>query len=77
MEKQFSSLGISLIRIDAIEGKMIDNDIINKVNNEQNTFAHFGKMHYGEIGCFDSFVKSFGIISKQKEDFAILLKMMY
>jgi glycosyl transferase family 25 len=74
MEKQFSSLGVSLQRIDAVNGKNLSQEAINKARKEQDTFAHFGKMHYGEIGCFDSFVKSFNMIANQKEDFAILFE---
>lgn len=74
MEKQFSSFGFSITRIDAMDGEKIDNEAINKARSEQNIFAHFGKMHHGEIGCFNSFIKSFDIISNQKEDFAILFE---
>ena len=74
MEKQFNALGVPLVRIDAVDGKKLDDDVINKARGEQNMFAHFGKMHYGEIGCFNSFIKSFEIISNQKEDFAILFE---
>lgn len=74
MEKQFNALGVPLVRIDAVDGKKLDDDVINKARSEQNMFAHFGKMHYGEIGCFNSFIKSFEIISNQKEDFAILFE---
>ena len=74
MENQFFSLGISLTRIKAIDGKMLSYEDITKARNEQNVFSHFGAMHNGEIGCFNSFMKSFEIISNQQESFAILFE---
>ena len=74
MENQFKNLNISFERISAIDGKKLDLNSKLKANSEQNMFAHFGKMNYGEIGCFQSFIKSYNIISNQKEDFALLLE---
>lgn len=74
MQEQFKNLNIKADRISAVYGKDLDSDFLKKSKAKHNILAHFPYPNDGEIGICETHFKLWDIISKQKEDFAIVLE---
>ena len=74
MEKQFKELNIPITRISAVYGKELDRDFIKKEKKKHNILAHFPFPNDGEIGICLTHFKLWDFLSKQPEDFSIVLE---
>jgi len=75
MEQQFDNLGIKAIRVKAIDGKELPkSDILEIENRLKQSNEHYTLPNVGEIGVYLSHKKIWEIVSKQKEDFALILE---
>tara|TARA_R110001606_G_scaffold103595_3_gene226545 strand:+ start:88071 stop:88760 length:690 start_codon:yes stop_codon:yes gene_type:complete len=74
MENQFKELNIPVTRISAIYGKELDKNYLKKEKNKHNILAHFPYPNDGEIGICLTHFKLWEFLSKQPEDFSIVLE---
>ncbi len=74
MENQFKQLNIPITRIAAIYGKALDADILKKEKKKHNLLAHFPYPNDGEIGICLTHFKLWKFLSKQPEEFSIILE---
>ncbi len=74
MEEQFKSLNIPITRMPAIYGKEIEKNLLKKLKSNHNILAHFPFPNDGEVGLTMTYFKLWDIISKQEEDFSIILE---
>ncbi len=74
MQEQFKNLNIKADRVPAVYGKELDNNFLKQSKKKHNILAHFPCPNDGEIGICETHFKLWDIISKQEEDFAIVLE---
>ena len=74
MENQFKKLNIPITRIPAVYGKELDRKILKKEKKKHNILAHFPLPNDGEIGICLTHFKLWDFLSKQPEDFSIVLE---
>ena len=74
MENQFKKLNIPITRISAIYGKELDKAYLKKEKKKHNILAHFPFPNDGEIGICLTHFKLWSFLSKQTEDFSIVLE---
>jgi len=74
MENQFKKLNIPIERISAVYGKELDKDFLKKTKRKHNILAHFPFPNDGEIGICITHFKLWEHLSKQPEDFSIILE---
>lgn len=74
IKKQLDDLNQEYTRISAVNGGDLDEEIVNQANKSQSLVMSLVKPSAGQVGCFLSHRKAWGIIKEQKEDFAILLE---
>jgi glycosyl transferase family 25 len=74
MENQFKKLNIPVTRITATYGKDLDPEFLKKEKKKHNILAHFPFPNDGEIGICLTHFKLWDFLSKQPEDFSIVLE---
>ena len=74
MENQFATLNIPITRIAATYGKDLNADFLKKEKSKHNILAHFPYPNDGEIGICLTHFKLWEFLSKQPEDFSIVLE---
>lgn len=74
MENQFKELNIPLTRMPAVYGKELPQDFLKKAKSQFNIFTHYPNLNEGEIGLTKTYFDLWKIITKQKEDYAIVLE---
>ncbi len=74
MEDQFQKLHIPVSRISAVYGKELDNDLLKSEKRKHHILAHFPLPNDGEIGICLTHFKLWKFLSKQPEDFSIVLE---
>jgi glycosyl transferase family 25 len=74
MENQFKELNIPLTRMTAVYGKELPQDFLKKAKSQFNIFTHYPNLNEGEIGLTKTYFDLWQIITKQKEDYAIVLE---
>ena len=74
MENQFKKLKVPITRISAVYGKELDATILKKEKRKHNILAHFPYPNDGEIGICLTHFKLWEFLSKQPEDFSIVLE---
>jgi glycosyl transferase family 25 len=74
MESQFKKLNIPVTRITATYGKDLDARFLTKEKKKHNILAHFPFPNDGEIGICLTHFKLWKFLSKQPEDFSIVLE---
>ena len=74
MENQFKKLNIPIERISAVYGIEVDKTVLRKTKRKHNILAHFPLPNDGEIGICMTHFKLWDYISKQPEDFSIVLE---
>lgn len=74
MEKQFKELNVPITRISAVYGKELDPRLLKKEKQKHNILAHFPFPNDGEIGICLTHFKLWEFLSKQPEDFSIVLE---
>ena len=74
MESQFATLNIPITRISAVYGKELDATILKKQKKKHHILAHFPFPNDGEIGICLTHFKLWEFLSKQPEDFSIVLE---
>lgn len=74
MENQFKKLNIPITRISAVYGATLDRDFIRKEKRKHNILTHFPFPNDGEIGICLTHFKLWEFLSKQPEDFSIVLE---
>ena len=74
MVQQLLDLGIVSQRINAVDGALLDKKYTDFTIKSQSLKDHFMLPKLGEIGAFESHKLSWDIISKQEEDFALVLE---
>ncbi len=74
MENQFKKLNIPITRITATYGKDLDKEVLKKEKAKHNILAHFPFPNDGEIGICLTHFKLWEFLSKQPEDFSIVLE---
>lgn len=74
MENQFTELNIPLTRMPAVYGKELPQEFLKKAKSQFNIFTHFPNLNDGEIGLTKTYFDLWKIITKQKEDYAIVLE---
>jgi len=74
MENQFKKLNIPLTRIPAVYGKKLPQDFLKKAKRQHNILTHFPYLNDGEIGICLTHFKLWKFLSKQSEDFSIVLE---
>ncbi|WP_298883515.1 glycosyltransferase family 25 protein [uncultured Polaribacter sp.] len=74
MENQFKELNIPITRIPAIYGKKLDKKVLKKEKSKHQILAHFPFPNDGEIGICLTHFKLWNFLSKQPEDFSIVLE---
>ncbi len=74
MENQFKKLNIPITRISAIYGKELAANLLKKEKQKHNILAHFPFPNDGEIGICLTHFKLWDFLSKQPEDFSIILE---
>ncbi|MEE9408521.1 MAG: glycosyltransferase family 25 protein [Polaribacter sp.] len=74
MENQFKELKIPITRISAVYGKELDKSFLKKEKSKHNILAHFPLPNDGEIGICLTHFKLWDFLSKQPEDFSIVLE---
>ena len=74
MEAQFRELNIPLTRMPAVYGKELSQDLLKNAKSQFNIFTHYPNLNDGEIGLTKTYFDLWKIITKQKEDYAIVLE---
>ena len=74
MENQFKKLNIPATRISAIYGKDLNKKVLKKEKSKHQILAHYPYPNDGEIGICLTHFKLWNFLSKQPEDFAIVLE---
>ena len=74
MENQFKKLNIPITRITATYGKDLGKETLKKEKAKHNILAHFPFPNDGEIGICLTHFKLWEFLSKQPEDFSIVLE---
>lgn len=74
MENQFKELKIPVTRISAVYGKELDKNLLKKEKRKHKILAHFPYPNDGEIGICLTHFKLWSFLSKQPEDFSIVLE---
>ena len=74
MEDQFKKLDIPISRISATYGKELNNDLLKREKRKHHILAHFPMPNDGEIGICLTHFKLWKFLSKQPEDFSIVLE---
>lgn len=74
MERQFANLNIPITRYKAVYGKSLDKEFLKKEKRKHNILAHFPFPNDGEIGICLTHFKLWEFLSKQPEDFSIVLE---
>lgn len=74
MENQFKELNIPITRTPAIYGKELETNYLKKEKSKHNILAHFPYPNDGEIGICLTHFKLWNFLSKQPEDFSIVLE---
>ncbi|MEN8964866.1 MAG: glycosyltransferase family 25 protein [Polaribacter sp.] len=74
MENQFKKMNIPITRVSAIYGKELDKEFLKKEKKKHNILAHFPYPNDGEIGICLTHFKLWKFLSKQSEDFSIVLE---
>jgi glycosyl transferase family 25 len=74
MEDQFKKLNIPVSKISATYGKELDSDFLKKEKKKHKILAHFPFPNDGEIGICLTHFKLWKFLSKQPEDFSIVLE---
>ncbi|WP_281163582.1 glycosyltransferase family 25 protein [Psychroflexus tropicus] len=74
MESQLSKFDVNFERFTAVDGKSLDSRFIYKAKGQHKLIKHFPSLNFGEIGLIKSYFDLFEIISKQKEDYAIIFE---
>ncbi|WP_334057315.1 glycosyltransferase family 25 protein [Polaribacter sp. P097] len=74
MEEQFNKLNIPITRISATYGKDLDPKILKEEKRKHNILAHYPLPNDGEIGICLTHFKLWEFLSKQPEDFSIVLE---
>ena len=74
MENQFKELNIPFSRISAINGKELDKEFLKSEKKKHCILAHFPLPNDGEIGICLTHFKLWELLSKQPEDFSIVLE---
>lgn len=74
MENQFKELNIPITRIPAVYGKKLETNYLKKEKSKHNILAHFPYPNDGEIGICLTHFKLWDFLSKQPEDFSIVLE---
>ena len=74
MEDQFKKLDIPISRISATYGKELNNDLLKREKRKHHILAHFPFPNDGEIGICLTHFKLWDFLSKQPEDFSIVLE---
>lgn len=74
MENQFKELNIPITRISAVYGKELDPNLLKKEKSKHNILAHYPFPNDGEIGICLTHFKLWDFLSKQPEDFSIVLE---
>lgn len=74
METQFRELNIPITRISAVYGKNLDTNVLKKEKKKHQILAHFPYPNDGEIGICLTHFKLWEFLSKQPEDFSIILE---
>jgi glycosyl transferase family 25 len=74
MENQFATLNIPITRIAATYGKDLNKDFLKNEKAKHNILAHFPYPNDGEIGICLTHFKLWEFLSKQPEDFSIVLE---
>ncbi len=74
MENQFKELNIPFSRISATNGKELDKEFLKSEKKKHCILAHFPLPNDGEIGICLTHFKLWELLSKQPEDFSIVLE---
>lgn len=74
MQNQFKKLEIPITRISATYGKDLNSSILKKEKTKHHILAHFPFPNDGEIGICLTHFKLWNFLSKQPEDFSIVLE---
>lgn len=74
MENQFKKLNVPITRMPAIYGKELDKELLKKEKRKHNILAHFPYPNDGEIGICLTHFNLWKFLSKQPEDFSIILE---
>lgn len=74
MENQFKKLNIPITRITATYGKDLAPELLKREKKKHNILAHFPYPNDGEIGICLTHFKLWEFLSKQPEDFSIILE---
>lgn len=74
MENQFEAFDIPIHRISATYGKDLEKGLLKKEKRKHNILAHFPFPNDGEIGICLTHFKLWDFLSKQPEDFSIVLE---
>ncbi|QNM86054.1 glycosyltransferase family 25 protein [Polaribacter pectinis] len=74
MENQFKELNIPITRITAVYGKKLDKALLKNEKSKHKILAHFPYPNDGEIGICLTHFKLWDFLSKQPEDFSIVLE---
>ena len=74
MEAQFKELNIPLTRMPAVYGKELPQGFLKNAKSQFNIFTHYPNLNDGEIGLTKTYFDLWKIITKQKEDYAIILE---
>tara|TARA_B110000046_G_C13021573_1_gene411538 strand:+ start:4530 stop:5276 length:747 start_codon:yes stop_codon:yes gene_type:complete len=74
MEDQFKELNIPLTRIPAVYGKELPKGFLKNAKSQFNIFTHYPNLNDGEIGLTKTYFDLWKIITKQKENYAIILE---
>ncbi len=74
MENQFKELNIPITRISAVYGKELPITFLKEAKSQHNILTHFPYLNDGEIGLTKTYFDLWKVVSKQKEDFSIILE---
>ena len=74
MEQQFQKLNMPIERISAVYGRELDKNFLKKEKKKHKILAHFPYPNDGEIGICLTHFKLWEFLSKQPEDFSIVLE---
>lgn len=74
MEAQFKELNIPLTRMPAVYGKELPQGFLKNAKSQFNIFTHYPNLNDGEIGLTKTYFDLWKIITKQKENYAIVLE---
>ena len=74
MEAQFKELNIPLTKMPAVYGKELPQGFLKNAKSQFNIFTHYPNLNDGEIGLTKTYFDLWKIITKQKENYAIVLE---